>query len=140
VASNVDLVRSIYAAWELGDWSSADWAHPDIEFVLADGPSPGRWTGLGGMAQGVRNWLNPWEELRQEAEEYRELDGGRVLALHRYSGRGKTSGLELGQMEAKGAALFHVLDGKVTRIVHYFDRDRAFADLGLAPDVSSPDS
>src|SRR5438128_9499739 len=130
---NVDLVRSIFAAWERGDYSSAEWAHPEIEYVIADGPARGRWTGLAGMAEGFRDWLSAWEAYRVEADEYRELDDERVLVLVRNIGRGKTSGLELGRLRSKGAGVFHVRGGKVTRYVIYWDRDRALADLCLAP-------
>jgi ketosteroid isomerase-like protein len=135
---NLDLVRSIYAAWERGDYSSAEWAHPEIEYVAADGPSPGRWTGLAGMAEANRDVLSVWENVRQEAEDYRELDNGRVLVLHRFTARGKKSGVELRHMRSEGAALFHVRGGKVSKIVDYFDREHAFADLGLAPEDRSP--
>jgi ketosteroid isomerase-like protein len=135
VSTNLDFVRSLYAAWERGDYSSIEWAHPDIEFVIADGPSPGTWTGRAGMAEGYRDFLSAWEEFRTEVDEYRELDDERVLVLVSYRGRGKTSGLELGQTRQKGVALFHVRGGKVTRLDLYWVRERALADLGLTSET-----
>jgi hypothetical protein len=43
-ASNVDLVRSLFAAWECGDCRAAEWADPKIEYVMAAGlhPAAGR--------------------------------------------------------------------------------------------------
>ena len=132
---NMEVVHSIYAAWERGDYSFNDWAHPEIQFVLADGPSPGTRRGLTGMTEGWRDFLSVWEEFSSVVEGYRELDDERVLVLHHWGGRGKTSGLEVTQMTAKAATVFHIRDGKVTRLVIYFDRERAFAALGLASDA-----
>jgi ketosteroid isomerase-like protein len=131
MSENLDLVRSIYAGWERGDFSSAAWADPEIEFVLADGPDPGTSIGLDVMAKRWRERIHPWQGLIVTADELRELDDGRVLVLLRQSGRGKTSGLDVGQMPTKNATLFQVRDGKVVRLVVYWDCDRAFADLGL---------
>jgi ketosteroid isomerase-like protein len=85
------------------------------------------------MAEGFRSFGTAWQDLRQEAEEFRELDGERVLVLCHYTGRGKTSGLELGHMRTRPANVFHLRGGKVVRLVIYFDRERALAELGLAP-------
>ena len=128
---NLDLVRSIYADWERGDYASVKWAHPEIEYVFADGPDPGAWEGLAAMAEAWRDRLSTSEDARIEADEYRELDRERILVLTRGIGRGKKSGLELRQVETQGAHLFYVRLGKVTRFVAYWDRDRALADLGL---------
>jgi ketosteroid isomerase-like protein len=136
---NVDLVRSIYANWERGDFSSAEWADREIEFVIADGPNAGSWKGLAGMAEGYRDFLNAWEGWTAEAEEFCELDGERVLVLSHFGGHGKTSGLELGT-RMKGAELFHLRDGKVTRLVLYGAREDAFSDLGLSEQDAHADS
>jgi hypothetical protein len=135
---NVDLVRSIRVGWERGDFGSAEWAHPEIEVVWADGPTAGRLIGVAAAAQSMREFVSTWAEFRVEAEEFRELDDERVLVLIRQSGRGKTSGLELGGMRAKGAELFRIVDGKVTKLVIYLERDNALADLGLGPEGDTP--
>jgi ketosteroid isomerase-like protein len=133
MSENVDLVHSIFAEWERGDFSSSEWAHPDLELVIADGPTPGSWRGLRACAGAWRDLLSAWTDMHPEAEEYRELDAGRVFILAHFCGYGKTSGLDLDQITGgRGAALFHVRDGKVTRHVVYLDRGRAMADLGLA--------
>jgi ketosteroid isomerase-like protein len=137
-SANLDLVRSIISAWERGDFSPAKWTHPELEFVIADGPQPGSWTGA--VPDGFRTWVDAWEEFRTEADEYRELDDERVFVLTRFSGRGKTSGLDLDELLAKAAHVFHIRDGKVMKVTVYFDRQRAFADLGLPSEAGSQDS
>jgi ketosteroid isomerase-like protein len=135
MSANLDLVRSIYAAWERGDFTRADWAHPEIEFVYVGGPSPGTFKGLAGMAEGHGGWLTAWDDFRVVADEYRELDEERVLVLDQPHGRGKSSGLDIGQ---KGATLFHIRDSRAIKLVITWNRERVFADLGLAPGARSP--
>ena len=135
MSENLDLVRSIYADWQQGEMRSSEWADPEIECVIADGPAPGHWRGPNAMWEAWHDFFSVWEDWRVDADEYRELDGERVLVLEYRRARAKGSGLRIGQMTretpSKGASLFHVRDGKVTRFVTYFERERAFADLGL---------
>jgi ketosteroid isomerase-like protein len=66
--------------------------------------------------------------------EYRELDDGSILVPFESSGRAKASGLDTAQISTRGAALFHVRHGSVTKLVLYWDRsalESAFPDLGL---------
>ena len=130
-SANLDLVRSIYAAWESGDFSSGEWADPGIEVVAADGPEPGTHTGHAGMAAGWRGFLGAWGDYRVVADEYHELDGERVLVLMQHGGYGRASGLGDQQLRTEGANVFHIREGKVTRLVLYWHRDRALSDLGM---------
>jgi ketosteroid isomerase-like protein len=131
VSENLDLVRSIFANWERGDFSSADWAPPDIEFVIADGREPATWIGLEGMADGFRRRRAEFHDARVFADEYREREGERVLVLVHLRGSGRNSGLGLDQVGARTAHVMHLNGGRVSRLVVYWDRGRALADLGL---------
>ena len=133
-SENLNLVRSIFARWDRGDYSSTQWADPEIEFVIPYGPDAISTTGLAGMEAGWRSFLSTWEEgYRAEADEYRELDDERVLVTNTYNGRGKTSGMNVRQIDARGATVVHIRSGKVTRLVLYWDLEQALADLDLSP-------
>jgi ketosteroid isomerase-like protein len=129
MSENLDLVRSVFAEWERGEFPARPgWAAPGIEFEVPDGPEPSTRTGAAAAAPGIEAFLELWDTLRFDAEEYRELSDGFVLVMSRMRGRGKGSGVEVDQPRV---ALFHLCDGKVTRLALYWDRDRALADLGL---------
>jgi ketosteroid isomerase-like protein len=102
---------------------------PEIESTMVGGLESGRSRGAAAATRRWGAWLSAWDGVRLETEEYRELGDDRVLVLCTVSGRGKTSGAELSQTYAKGAVLFQVREGKVVRLVQYWDRERAFIDL-----------
>jgi hypothetical protein len=133
MSANLDLVRSLHRdQFERGEFfESAEWAHPEIECVMVDGPTPDSGSGLAGMARVWRDFLVAYDDFSPTVEEYREIDARRVLVLLRFSGRGRASGLELGSMSTRNAALFDIDGGLVRRLALYWDRKRAFADLGL---------
>jgi ketosteroid isomerase-like protein len=131
MSENVELVRSIYRDWERGDYSSAAWADPDIEYVSADGPDRGTRVGLAGMAESWRRLLSVWSEFHTKAEEYVELADGRVLVLATFGGTARISGLDVRDGRSKGANVFEIRDGKVKKLTLYWNQDHVYSDLGL---------
>ena len=119
MSENLDLVRSIYADWERGDFSSIDWAHPKIEFVGTDGPSPGSGRGVEGWEGPGASTLNVWEDLGGRSGPLPPLDGERVVVPSPGpdgAGRAGWTWAESG----RGAYLFHIHDGKVIKLVLYW--------------------
>jgi ketosteroid isomerase-like protein len=130
MSENLDLVRSIYADWERGDFSSAEWADPEIEWLAVGGPEPSSGKGIATLDAAWRDFLGAWGDYRVVAEEFRALDAERVLVLLTTRARGRASGL-IAEAGMRGANLVQIRDGKVAKFTSYWDRDRALADLGL---------
>jgi len=131
MSENLEFVRSIYADWERGDFGGIDWADPQLEIVAVEGPDPRTFVGHEAVRDAWRGFLSAWEHYRVAGKDFRELDDGRVLVFNVIGGRGKGSGLDVAHTETKGANLFDVRDRRVTKLVLYWNRDRALADLGL---------
>jgi hypothetical protein len=129
MCANVELARSIYARWGRGDWSSFDWADPEIEFVIADGPDPQTVRGIDQMVEAWREFLAAFSNYATVGDEFRELEDGRVLVLLTPHGRGKASGVDLAANQS--ATVMEMHNGVVARIEIYFNRRNALADLGL---------
>ena len=109
------------------DWTSVEWADPEIEFVIAGGPDPDSWIGVDGTAEGLRQWLSAWDDYTAEADAFREVEE-RVLAIGQMRGPGKKSGAKV---ETDFVNVFDFRDGRVVSLRLYSSRERAFADLGL---------
>jgi ketosteroid isomerase-like protein len=127
---NVDVARSIYADWERGEFASTDWAHPDIDWTAIGGPEPSGGKGIASLDAAWRDFLAAWGDYRVVAEEFRSLDAERVLVLLTAHARGRASGL-IAEGGTRGANLLRIRDAKVVEFCSYWDRERAFADLGL---------
>ena len=142
MSENLDLVRSIFADWERGDHSSAEWADPEVELVIVDGPNPGTWTGLTAMA-GIENETlrgrvgtekyfesldAAWEELRLAGGEFRDL-GDRVLWLGRMEGRGRGNGAPV---TSPAASLHDFRGGLIWRTCSFLDHSEALRAAGLS--------
>ena len=132
---NLELVQSIYADWERGDFSQTPrWADEGIEWARFGGQGAGAWTGQEAITQAIGELLGSFDDIRALADHYEEVDDNRVLVLTRWSGRAHDTGSEV---ELLRANLFRISDGRIARLIFYWDRNRALADLGLPLDTGA---
>lgn len=128
---NVELIRGLYRRWERGDFATAEFFDPDIEFVRVGSgvaAAAGAWKGIDEMWKASVEWLEAWENMRLEPRRYVDL-GDRVLAIVRQTSRGRRSGVELDQ---ENGQLFTIHQGKVVRWVAYWEASEALEAVGLA--------
>ena len=130
MSENLDLVRSIYAAYERGDFRTpADEFAPDFEWVqLRAVVEPGTHRGLEARDRAFRSIFEVYENFRIEPEEYIDA-GDRVIVVARSHGTARGSGMQLDQ---RFAYVWTVRDGKPVRMEQYASRDEALKALALS--------
>jgi ketosteroid isomerase-like protein len=90
---NLELIRSFYERWAVGDFKTDDVYADDFTLTLgADFPDAGVHKGRDGLAAYMKGFLEPWASLTIKAL---EISGGgeRVLAKVLQSGTGVASGI-----------------------------------------------
>jgi ketosteroid isomerase-like protein len=128
---NVEIVRSIYAAWERDGFPTrSELLDPEIEYVNPVGAvEPGTRRGLEAFHRAVQKVLEGWETWQMEPEAF-ESAGDQVAVVVRYRARGRESGVEV---EGRESALWTLRDGRVVRYAWFHGPADAFEAAGLRP-------
>jgi ketosteroid isomerase-like protein len=129
---NVQTVRRIFEAWGRGDFSSVDWADPEIVFRTPEFMASRTVRGIEAMGREWASWLHTFEGFGSEALEFFDA-GDQVVTFNRFSGRGKASGVPMS--EIPGAARLTLRNRKVVELQIYNDRKEALRDAGLDPEA-----
>jgi uncharacterized protein len=84
--------------------------------------------GLDGFRAVWRDWTEAFETYRIEIERMIEA-GDRVVSIVKMGGQTRTGGVEI---EAPGAAVWTIRDGRLTRVEFHLDVDAAMRAAGLS--------
>jgi ketosteroid isomerase-like protein len=127
VGNNAARLRHAFEEFNrAGIHSVLDLMHPEVEAIdLPQVVEERHRRGRAAIAAWFRSMEEIWDRLTLNAEEVTELDGERVLAVVRFSGRARSSGMEIDQ---RVATVFTVHEGKAVRWQVYQTRDEAVAD------------
>ena len=127
---NIELLRPVYEQWSQGNFRPhPDVYGPEMEWGWSDEfPDLGRpQKEPGEKSVRLQRWLSSWHDWKIEVEDY-VASGDHVVVLCRYSGKGSESGVSV---EAPGAHLWTIRDGRGVRLEVFSSRERALAAAGL---------
>jgi ketosteroid isomerase-like protein len=85
--------------------------------------------GLQAYKRYLEGWIESFDGLHADVEEYIDVGDDRVFTWNRFTGRSRTSGAPAGWYLA---IIFTLRDGKIVRGEEYFDRAEALAAAGLS--------
>ena len=130
---NIEIVRGFETCWSNRDLEGAlEHVHDEMEFDWSDsiGPFQGTYQGREGLTRFWHDMLEAWERFSPEMEEVFECGPQCLITLDVVRARGKESGID---MEARGAMLWTVRDGRILRAKMFQTKEEAFQAAGLSP-------
>ena len=126
---NVELVRSMYEAFNRRDWDSAfSLAVPEFEFTLKRGPSAGSHRGREEVQRVIEDQASAFDLWIIEPEEFFER-GDVVVAFVKFRLQPKGSAAEF---EIRIGALWTIRDGKLLSAEGFPEREKALEAAGLS--------
>ena len=128
---NVKVVRDMTIRFASGDRDS--WREVFAEDVVWDTsattlPQAGIYEGHAGLERFFVDWLGTWVDLTLDELDFIDA-GDSVVAVFRWTGRGKASGVETDTMMF---GVYEVKDGRIVRYRQYDTRREALEAAGLS--------
>ena len=128
---NVEILRrgaEVFNA-DLDRWVSEFFA-PDMEWhTAAEDPDAATHRGREAFNRYLQQWTDSFDGLHADVEEYIDAGDEQVFTWVRWTGRGRTSGVDA---DWHLAVIYTLRDGLVVRGEEYFDRAEAFEAVGLS--------
>jgi ketosteroid isomerase-like protein len=128
---NVELVRRYYEAFGQGGldrceefWSDDLEHRPDTGGIDDTGPIRGKQA----MRRHIGDWIDTFDEFWWEALELIDAGEDTVVAVERFGGRAKLSGVETNQTSG---VVLTLRDGKIARCREYATRAEALEAAGV---------
>jgi ketosteroid isomerase-like protein len=128
---NVEIVRRAAEVFTAGDLDRylSEFIAPEIEWVTSEeDPDAATHRGRESFRRYIEQWMESFEGLRAEVEEWIDVGDDRVLAWARWTGRGRTSGVGA---DWHLAIIYTVRDGRIVPGEEYFERQQALKAVGL---------
>jgi ketosteroid isomerase-like protein len=130
-AENIEIVRSIYRAWEEGSPLDSGLIAEDIEWVNAkEAIEPGTRKGAEAFEDAAGKVTSTFEGARIEFEQFIEAGEEEVLVIGMLRGVGQSSGIDLGWRQGY---LWTIRDGKAVRFQWFNDPAQALEAAGVEP-------
>jgi uncharacterized protein len=128
---NVEILRRGFEAFNAGDLDRmvSEFVAPDVEYCTSrEDPDAATHRGRQAYRRYVEQWMESFDGLRADVDEYIDAGDDRVFTWIRWTGRGRKSGADA---DWHLAIIYTMREGQIVQGEEYFDRAEALEAVGL---------